>query len=163
MEKGAMTLTGSEKRAFQLFLAAYGQATKNISRDLAALSDITLEQYDVLVTLEYCEDYRVRLCDLAERVLLSRSGLTRLVDRLQARGFVVRESCEEDKRGAYAVLTPLGLQARQEAWKIVETSMHSHFAKFIVSPEELETLSAVCRRIAFRGRPSPHPWDTDPH
>jgi len=155
------TLTNMEKRAFQLFLAAYSQATRQVSRDLASRSDITLEQYDVLVTLEYCEDYRIRLSELADRVLLSRSGLTRLVDRLESRGLVVRESCEEDKRGAYAVLTPLGLQARLEAWKIVEGSMNAHFVQFFETDEELASFSRVCRRIAFRGLPNQHPWDTE--
>ena len=155
------TLTSREKRAFQLFLAAYSQATRRISRDLSSRSDISLEQYDVLVTLEYCEDFRVRLSDLADRILLSRSGLTRLVDRLESRGLVVRESCQEDRRGAFAVLTPLGLQARQEAWKIVEESMRAHFVQFFESDEELAAFSGVCRKIAFRGSRSQHPWDNE--
>lgn len=154
-------LTETEKRAFQLFLAAYAQATRQIGRDLGQSSEITLEQYDVLVTLEYCEDYRIRLSDLAERILLSRSGLTRLIDKLESRGLVVRESCEEDKRGAFAVLTPLGLQARQNAWTTVEASMEAHFARYFSSPEDLQSFSQTCRKIAFQGRLSQHPWDKE--
>lgn len=154
-------LTETEKRAFQLFLASYAQATRQIGRDLSQQTEITLEQYDVLVTLEYCEDYRIRLSDLAERILLSRSGLTRLIDKLEARGLVVRETCQEDKRGAFAVLTPLGLQARQNAWITVEESMANHFARFFDSEEELASFSRTCRKIAFRGGRSHQPWDKE--
>ena len=154
-------LTEFEKRAFQLFLAAYAQTTRQIGRDLSHGSEITLEQYDVLVTLEYCEDFRIRLSELAERILLSRSGLTRLIDKLESRGLVVRESCEEDKRGAFAVLTPLGLQARQNAWTTVEASMEAHFAKYFTSKEELSSFAQTCRKIAFQGGQSQHPWDKE--
>lgn len=154
-------VTESQKRAFQFFLAAYSQATRRIGRDLNQHSDVSLEQYDVLVTLEYSDDYRIRLNDLADRVLLSRSGLTRLIDKLEQKGYVIRETCQEDRRGAFAVLTPLGLKARQDTWPVIEASMIRHFAELFESEEETIAFIKTCRKIAFGNQPSGQPWDQE--
>ncbi len=154
-------VTETQKRAFQYFLAAYSQATRRIGRDLNQHSEVSLEQYDVLVTLEYSDDYRIRLNDLADRVLLSRSGLTRLIDKLEQKGYVIRETCQEDRRGAFAVLTPLGLQARQDTWPVIEASMIRHFAVLFDTEEETLAFIKTCRKIAFGHQPSDQPWDQD--
>lgn len=154
-------VTETQKRAFQYFLAAYSQATRRIGRDLNQHSEISLEHYDVLVTLEYSDDFRIRLNDLADRVLLSRSGLTRLIDKLEQKGYVIRESCQEDRRGAFAVLTPLGLKARQDTWPVIEASMLKHFAVLFDSEEETLAFIKTCRKIAFGHQPSGQPWDQE--
>jgi DNA-binding MarR family transcriptional regulator len=76
---------------------------------------MSLAWYDVLLQLAEAPDRRLRMADLAARVLLSRSGLTRLVDRLQAEGLVAREPYPGDARGMYTVLTAEGLQRLRAA------------------------------------------------
>lgn len=143
-----VVLTESEKLAFQAFLAAYGMVTRKASKDLAAKTNLTLDQYDVLVTLEYQPDFRLRLSDLAERVLLSRSGLTRLIDRLEGKGWVRRETCSEDKRGFYAVLTEDGQKAREEAWPCLRAIMKEHFCDKFEGHEQIEQFKSLCFLLA---------------
>ncbi|MWK33802.1 MarR family transcriptional regulator [Actinomadura sp. J1-007] len=95
-------------------LRAQVQISRRLQTDLLADHDLALGSYDVLMHLGEAPEGRLRMNDLADRVLLSRSGLTRLVDRLQREGLVVRQSCDSDARGLYAVLTPAG-RARLDA------------------------------------------------
>lgn len=95
-------------------LRAQVQISRRLQADLLADHDLALGSYDVLMHLGETPGGRLRMNDLADRVLLSRSGLTRLVDRLQREGLVVRQSCASDARGLYAVLTPAG-RARLDA------------------------------------------------
>ncbi|MBW8481350.1 MarR family transcriptional regulator [Actinomadura sp. PM05-2] len=89
-------------------LRAQVQISRRLQADLLAEHDLALGSYDVLRHLGEAPGGRLRMNDLAGRVLLSRSGLTRLVDRLQRDGLVDRESCASDARGLFAVLTPAG-------------------------------------------------------
>lgn len=155
-------LTDSDKRAFQYFLAAYAAVMRKIGKDLTQHTELSLEQYDVLVTLEYEPDMKLRLSELANRILLSRSGLTRLIDRLEMRGWVRREECPEDRRGAFAVLTPEGQAARRDSWPVLEASMKRHFKDRLHDDEDLEAFARVCRAIAFGIDKTTHPWDTGP-
>ncbi len=95
-------------------LRAQVQISRHLQADLLAEHHLALGSYDVLTHLGETPDGRLRMNDLADRVLLSRSGLTRLVDRLQREGLVRRESCVSDARGLFAVLTPAG-RARLDA------------------------------------------------
>src|SRR5687767_11095724 len=82
---------------------------RQLEAELLAEHQLPLAWYDVLVQLAHAPGRRLRMAELAERVLLSRSGLTRLVDRLVREGLVVRDSCSSDGRGVNAVLTEHGL------------------------------------------------------
>src|SRR3712207_2736179 len=87
--------------AWRAFLRAHAAAVGRIERDLAADEpDLPLTWYDVLVALVGAPDHRLRLRDLADQALLSRSGLTRLVDRLERAGLLRREPDPSDRRGA---------------------------------------------------------------
>lgn len=88
---------------------------RRLEADLLAEQAFPLASYDVLVQLVEAPERRLRMTDLADRVLLSRSGLTRLVDRLEREGFVTREACEQDARGMYAVLTDAGYRRLRTA------------------------------------------------
>ena len=90
------------------FLRTHSSVVRRLERDLADLGT-PLAWYDVLLQLAEAPQRRLRMAELAERVLLSRSGLTRLVDRLQAEGLVTREPFPGDARGTYTVLTLEGL------------------------------------------------------
>ncbi|MDP9496424.1 MAG: MarR family transcriptional regulator, partial [Actinomycetota bacterium] len=92
--------------AWRTFLRAHAVLVRRLEAELVAEHDLPLASYDVLVQLSEAPQQRLRMTELADRVLLSRSGLTRLVDRLVRDGLVERQACSEDARGMLAVLTP---------------------------------------------------------
>lgn len=89
--------------------------TRRLELDLEAEAGLALADYDVLVQLAQAESGSLRMHELADRVLLSRGGLTRLVDRLEGDGLVERRRCTNDARGFYAVLSPAGKARLREA------------------------------------------------
>lgn len=101
--------------AWRLFLRAHSQVTKRLEADLLAEHDLPLASYDVLLQLAEAPDRRLKMTELADRVMLSRSGLTRLVDRLSGEGLVERAACPGDARVTHAVLTEAGLQRLRTA------------------------------------------------
>lgn len=108
-------LDDSELRAWAGFLRAHARLVRRLDEELRAAHGLPLSSYDVLTNLEAAPGRRLRMRELAEAIVLSRSGLTRLVDRLVRDGLVEREECEEDARGAFAVLTHEGRRALLEA------------------------------------------------
>jgi DNA-binding MarR family transcriptional regulator len=94
---------------WRTFLRTHAAVVRKLERDLAGEVGMPLAWYDVLLQLAEAPERRLRMADLADRVLLSRSGLTRLVDRLQSAGLVMREPYPGDARGLYTVLTAAGL------------------------------------------------------
>jgi DNA-binding MarR family transcriptional regulator len=101
-------LSDQQLAAWRLFLRAHARVVRRLEADLMAQHQLPLGSYDVLVQLVEAPDRQLRMSELAERVLLSRSGLTRLVDRMEREGLVRREPCEDDARGLYTVLTDAG-------------------------------------------------------
>lgn len=97
------------------FLRTHAHLLRRLEQDLQAQHKIGIASYDVLVQLAEAPRHRLRMAELADAVLLSRSGLTRLVDRLQRDGLVERERDPGDARGLFTVLTPLGRQALRDA------------------------------------------------
>jgi DNA-binding MarR family transcriptional regulator len=108
-------LSEQQMLAWRRFLRAHALVTRRLESDLLAEHSLPLASYDVLVQLVEAPQRRLRMSELAERVLLSRSGLTRLVDRLAKDGLVRREACDSDARGLFTVLTDEGLQRLREA------------------------------------------------
>jgi DNA-binding MarR family transcriptional regulator len=108
-------LEPQELRAWRGMLRVHATLTKALDADLDAQHGLPLTSYEVLLHLADAEAHRMRMCDLAESVLLSRSGLTRLVDRLEREGLLARETCSADARGAFAKLTPAGEAKLAEA------------------------------------------------
>ena len=102
-------------RAFAALLRAHAAATRRLSAQLSADHGLTLSDYEVLLRLARAEDRRMRRVDIAEEVLLTASGITRLLDGLEQSGFVDRASCASDRRVVYAVLTDAGLARLREA------------------------------------------------
>lgn len=98
-----------ELGAWRAFLLAHARLVQVLDSELRAAHGISLAEYDALLQVAQAEGRRLRMSVLAERVLLSRSGITRLVDRLVAAGLVTRLVCPTDARGAEAGLTPAGL------------------------------------------------------
>lgn len=104
-------LTPDELAAWRGFLRVHSELTQQLDSELRAAHDLPLTSYEVLLYLSNSDAGRLRMSDLADRVLLSRSGLTRLVDRLEKRGYVKREDCPDDARGFFAVITDAGKEA----------------------------------------------------
>ena len=108
-------LSPLELHAWAGFLRAHAGLVHELDRQLEAAHGLPLTQYEVLLHLEGAPEQRLRMSELARSVLLSQSGVTRLVDRLEQRGLVVREPCPEDRRVLYARLTSDGARALTEA------------------------------------------------
>ena len=101
--------------AWRSFLRTHTHLLRRLGQDLQTHHKIALASYDVLVQLAEAPEDRLRMSELAEAVLLSRSGLTRLVDRLQREGLVERQPDPGDARGLFTVLTPFGRSALRDA------------------------------------------------
>src|SRR3954447_13301285 len=115
MKATAERLTVRELGAWRAFLRAHSHINRKLEADLLAEHDLPLASYDVLLQLAEAEGRRLRMTQLADRVLLSRSGLTRLVDRLERDRLVERAACPNDARGTHAVLTEAGLTRLRDA------------------------------------------------
>ncbi len=110
-EGSAATLRADDPRLdiWRSFLTAHARLFRRLDDELRAEHDLSLPEYDALLQLARAPDRRLRMSHLATRVLLSKSGVTRLIDRLERDGFVERSQCSHDARGAEAVLTAAGL------------------------------------------------------
>jgi DNA-binding MarR family transcriptional regulator len=132
--------------AWRAFLKAHASIIDLIERDLALAKRPPLSTYDVLIELYEAPEYRLRMHELAERVVLSRSGLTRLVDRLEAEGLLTRDRSAADRRGAYAVITEQGIVALQQTWPIYAKGIAEYFAQWLTR-EETQLLESAFTRI----------------
>jgi DNA-binding MarR family transcriptional regulator len=139
-------LSAVEMGAWRGFLNAHAHVIRRLEAELEAEQSMPLANYDVLVQLAEAPERSLRMSELADSVLLSRSGLTRLVDRLEREGLVERRACPDDARGTLAVLTAAGMDRLAEAWvthlRGVREHMVSHFDQ-----HELETLGELFRRL----------------
>ena len=113
--------------AWRAFLNAHALATKRINRDLAEAGLPDLTWYDVLWTLHRADGRRLRIRELADAVVLSSTGMTRFVDRLEAGGLVRREAVPGDRRGAYAVITKEGNDLLRRMWPIYARGITTYF------------------------------------
>jgi DNA-binding MarR family transcriptional regulator len=132
--------------AWVRFLRAHAALTRELSADLVAGHGLTINDYEVLLHLQRAEDRRLRRVDLAERVLLTASGITRLLEGLEDAGFVERAACDSDRRVVYAQLTEAGEQKLREASRThlagIEELFTSRFGE-----EELAALSSLLGRL----------------
>jgi DNA-binding MarR family transcriptional regulator len=140
-------LSPTEMGAWRGFLNAHARVVRRLETELEREQGMPLANYDVLVQLAEAPDQALRMSDLALSVLLSRSGLTRLVDRLEREGLVVRRPCPDDARGTLAVLTPAGMQRLQEAWVTHLRGVREHMVSRF-DEQELATLAALPGRLA---------------
>ena len=143
---GGDRLTPLELGAWREFLHVHAVLTRELDEELRRSHGLPLSSYDVLVNLESAPDRQMRMSELADAVLLSRSGLTRLVERLEREGLLSRADCPDDARGSLAVLTDAGMdrlaQARKTHLRGVRERFLDHF-----SDDELERLGEHWRRV----------------
>lgn len=139
--------------AWRALLEAHARTTDLLAAELRAEHDLPLAWYDVLVHLNEASDQRLRMQELAERVLLSKSGLTRLFDRMEREGLVARSACPSDRRGTFAELTSAGLARLRETAPTHLEGVRRHVADHL-SDDEAEVLARLLRRIADAAEPS---------
>ncbi|MCL2769390.1 MAG: MarR family transcriptional regulator [Solirubrobacterales bacterium] len=144
---GGDVLHEEELRAWRGLLRAHASLARLVDCELEQEHGLPMTSYEVLHFLEEAQQGRMRMCDLADQVQLSRSGLTRLVDRLEREGLISRCSCDHDARGAYACLTGAGRTrlgaARGTHLAVVREHFLSRFSR-----SELSTLAQLWERIA---------------
>lgn len=134
-------------RAWRAFLEAHARVVDALERELRQEEDLPLAFYDVLVQLNEAPERRRRMQELAEAVLLSKSGVTRLVDRMEAAGLVAREPCADDRRVTWAVLTDAGFERLRVASRSHLRSVVRHFVDH-VEPADLPALERALSAIA---------------
>ncbi|MGF7237515.1 MAG: MarR family winged helix-turn-helix transcriptional regulator [Frankia sp.] len=132
-------------RAWRRFLIVHSRVTRQLGDELEDEQHLALASYDVLLQLAEAPD-GLRMSELADAVLLSRSGLTRLVDRLVRDALVERRSCPIDGRGTYAVLTPKGRDQLRSASSTHMRGVAEHFVNHY-TPAELDTLAELLGRL----------------
>lgn len=135
----------AELAAWRAFLQAHRTVTATLANELEAETGMSLAWYDVLVQL--AEGGPLRMRQLADRVLLSPSGLTRLVDRLEKQEWVVRQASPEDARGFYVEITPAGTAALRRASVVHLEGVVDHFTRLLAS-DELEIIRKLMDRLA---------------
>ena len=146
-------LSDDEQAAWRAWVAASLLLPDRLSRDLQDEAGISLADYEILVYLSESPDRRLRMSELADRNLSSRSRLSHQVDRLTDAGFVDREPCSEDRRGYFAVLTPQG-------WDFLVASAPKHVASVrehlvdVLTPDEFAELGRLCAKVTERLRPA---------
>jgi DNA-binding MarR family transcriptional regulator len=131
---------------WRTYLRTHNDVLRRLERDLADEAELPLAWYDVLLQLAEAPQRRLRMAELADRVLLSRSGLTRLVDRLQAEGLVCREPYPGDARGTYTVLQQAGLDRLRASAPVHLRGIRDYWlSKY--SDEELLQLGELLARL----------------
>ncbi|MGA7932799.1 MAG: MarR family transcriptional regulator [Kovacikia sp.] len=139
-------LDETHSTVWKLFLTTHVLVLELIEQDLAAAGLPPLSWYGVLWVLEQAPDHKKRLHELAQEVLLSRSNVTRLLDRLEAEGLLSRERCPSDRRGAFARITDAGLEMRQRMWVVYSQSIGKYFTNQL-RDEEFGVLKTVLERV----------------
>jgi DNA-binding MarR family transcriptional regulator len=139
-------LSPRELAAWRGFLRAHAALVKALDAELVAAHELPLSSYEVLLYLDNAPESRMRMSELAESVLLSRSGVTRLVDRLVAEGLIERAACATDRRGLFASLTDLGRARLREARPTHLAGIRELFLRRFSEPE-LDELAGFWERV----------------
>jgi DNA-binding MarR family transcriptional regulator len=133
-------------KVFAELLRAYATATRRLNAQLVADHGLTVNDYEVLLRLARAPDRRLRRVDLAEQVLLTPSGITRLLDGLERCGYVDRASCDTDRRVVYAVLTDDGLDKLLDASSSHLSQVDEHLAQRL-DEEELGSILVLLAKL----------------
>ena len=140
------TLDNKRNAVWRLFITANVKLLDRIGEKFSQAGLPTMDWYDVLLMLKEAPEHRLRLSDLAEKALLSRSNLTHLVDRLEKAELLYRERCPSDRRGTYAVLTEAGLAMQQKMWAVYSEGIAEYFGSHL-DDEELQVMQRVLERM----------------
>ncbi|MER5624175.1 MarR family transcriptional regulator [Streptosporangium sp. NPDC002544] len=140
------SFSSEELTLWRMLQRAQVRIARVLEADLLIEHDLPLASYEVLLQLFEAPERRLRMNDLADRVLLSRSGLTRLVDRLQRDGLVEREACTSDARGLFAVLTDAGAARLAEAGPTYLRGVRAQFLDML-DADELRQCAVMLNKL----------------
>lgn len=136
-ESPASSLAPQELAAWRGMLQVHARVTQQLDAQMRAEHGLSVSAYEVLMFLSDAPDHRMRMSEIAERVLLSRSGCTRLVDRLVQLGYVVRSAASTDGRGLYATLTEAGLEKARTARVTHHQGIRQFFLAHLTPTDEI--------------------------
>lgn len=145
-------LSEDEMALWRPFLTAILGVSVHLDSSLRAASDLSLDDYEVLVHLSEADGRRLRMSQLSDRLLNSRSRLTQRIDRLARRGYVTRKKCDADRRGTWAVLTDTGFAALVEAAPFHVAHVREVFFDHLET-SDLDALTEIFRRLATQFDP----------
>lgn len=132
---------------WRAFLTAYMQVARRLDEELRVEHGLSLQEYGALLSLVEAPDHRIRMSRLAEALLLSKSGVTRLVDRLVEDGLVTRSSCSSDARGAEATLTDAGIERLRSASPTHLRGISAYFLEAIPD-DDIAAVHRAMQRVA---------------
>jgi DNA-binding MarR family transcriptional regulator len=133
-------------RAWSGMLRVYDRLMRELDAELEREHGLSLPEFDVLVQLTEAPEHRMRMADLAEAVLLTRSGISRLVDRLESRGLVERVRCPSDARGLNAQLTPAGAELFERASITHLTGLRARFTDRLAA-DDVARLESIWEQL----------------
>jgi DNA-binding MarR family transcriptional regulator len=136
--------------SFVSLVRAYTHATRELNAQLTADHGLTISDYEVLLRLARAPERRMRRVDLAQEVLLTASGITRLLDGLERHGYVARAACDTDRRVVYAVLTDHGVDKLREA-SVTHVAQIDDYFTSRYEAAELTQLTELLGRVELAG------------
>jgi DNA-binding MarR family transcriptional regulator len=128
-------LDSAQNSVWRLFLTVHTRLVSRVEQDFKQAGLPPFEWYDLLIALKQAPDQRLRLSELADALLVNRTNVTRLVDRLEKAGLIQREACQDDRRGAFAVLTQAGLEMQQKMWAVYAQSIAQYFGRHLAKAD----------------------------
>jgi DNA-binding MarR family transcriptional regulator len=132
--------------AWRALLASHAALVGRLGEELQEEKGLPLPWYEVLLWLGQAPDGRLRMGELADSLLLTPSGVTRLVDRMETEGLVLRQQCPSDRRGWNAVITPAGRARLRAAAPVHLRGVERHFGRHI-SDDEADLIANVLGRV----------------
>ena len=141
-----LSIDTAEIQVFVLLLRAHASIVRGLDRELVSEHGLTINDYEVLIRLSRAPERSMRRVDLAQQVLLTPSGITRLLDGLQRCGYVDKAACASDARVVYARLTDLGLAKLEEASVDHFANIRELFRERF-SEEDLTTMCEFLERL----------------
>ena len=146
--------------AWRMFLTAHARVVDRLSRELEESTDLPLAWYEVLLYLREASAGKLRMHELADSLLLSRSAVTRFVDRMVDAGLVERTTCDSDRRGTFVEATALGTERFRAAAPIHLRGIAEHFTDLISDEESVVLAGALSRIAAAASREAPSELST---
>lgn len=145
------TISEQQLAAWRSLLIAHAEIIDRLGKEMEAETRLPLSWYEVLLYLREAEGQRLRMKELADSLLLSRSAATRFVDRMEQAGLVERVECPSDRRGTFVAMTGKGFAAFERAAPIHLRGIEEHFAVYL-SDEEAAQLASLMGRLAAAQR-----------
>jgi DNA-binding MarR family transcriptional regulator len=133
----------AQNSLWKIFLTVHTRLVARVEQDFKQAGLPPFEWYDVLIALKQAPDQQLRLSELAEELLVNRTNVTRLADRLENAGLIQRKVCKDDRRGAFAVLTKAGLEMQQKMWTVYSQSIAQYFGRHLTQKNTVAFTKAL--------------------